>query len=279
MAMRFVTALLCLLAFAVPAAADLAGAYKGVAGASGMRLQFVREGDVYQGLFADRSGASHVFEAEVLDSGAETVLEIDGRRLFVRFTPEGAGVQMVTVPFDAEGALAPRNAQSLVFLDEAMELPPVPTRYVDPPQSPGGTIDPEAFVESYAYWPADGVAYGYGMVRDRYRTLIRLHPLVQADILWKMCQSRAAPAGLAEALRGQGVDCQAVLSAIGAAMEAGEPFNRFKRDVLAEKRELTEAIRCSIDYRRNGAACRASGARVAQAAVSLETVKTVLSRY
>lgn len=261
------------------AQADLTGAYKGIVAAQGMRLQFARAGEIYQGVFADRSGGSHVFEAAVLATGAETLLEIGGRKLFARFTEDGPGVQMVTIPLDEAGQLLTNNAQSLIFLNEAIEVPSRPSRYIEPPTGPGGTIDPEAFVESYAFWPAEGVSYGFGMVRGRYRTLIRLHALVQTDILWKMCQSQAAPAILAEALRGQGVACQDILASMGQAMNAGAPFNRFKKDVLAQKDQLTEAIRCSIDYRRNSDECRASGARVAQAAVSLETVAGVLSRY
>ena len=167
----------------------------------------------------------------------------------------------------------------LLFLREDLELPTLPARYIEPPQQPGGTIDPEAFIESYAFWSSESVSYGFGMVRGRYRTLIRLHATVQADILWKMCQSQAAPAELAEALRGQGVNCQDVLFKIDTAIQSGEAFNRFKADVLTQKNQLTEAIRCSIDYRRNSQDCKQAGARIAAAAVSLETVASVLRRY
>ena len=279
--MKFLAFFVLALALVAPitAVADLSGAYRGVAAAQGMRLQFAREGEIYQGLFSDRSGGSHVFEAEVLAEGAETLMEVDGRQLFLSFTADGPGVRMVSIPLDEAGEMIVRNAQALIFINEAIEMPPRPTRYIEPPTSPGGTIDPEAFIESYAFWPAEGVSYGYGMVRTRYRTLIRLHALVQTDIIWKMCQAQVAPAGLAEALRGQGVDCSDVLSTMGAALRNGEPFNRFKQDVLAQKKALTLAVRCSIDYRRNDPECMASGKRVAQAAVSMETVASVLARY
>lgn len=275
-------ALALIASFASPqsaSAAELAGAFKGIAAAQGMRLQFALEGDAYQGLFSDRAGGSHVFQADVLPEGAETILDIDGRRLFMSFTPDGPGVRMVSIPLDEGGDLEVRNAQALIFIRETIDLPPRPTRYIEPPASPGGTIDPEAFIESYAFWPAEAVSYGYSMVRSRYRTLIRLHALVQTDIVWKMCQAQVAPTGLAEALRGQGVDCTQLLSKMGQALRDGEPFNRFKQDVLEQKQALTLAIRCSLDYRRNDPECKRSGARVAQAAVSMETVKSVLSRY
>ncbi|MEO0363129.1 MAG: hypothetical protein AAF322_18550, partial [Pseudomonadota bacterium] len=152
-----------------------------------------------------------------------------------------------------------------------------------PPDGPGANIDPRSFVESYAFWPPRSVGYGYGMVRSRYQTLIRLHPVVQADILWKMCRAPSPPGALGDALRGQGVTCDDVLATFGAMMRPGgagvEAFNAFRRDVEAQKAALVEAIRCSIDYRRNDPACKRSGARVAKAAVSLVTVKTVLDRY
>ena len=63
--------------FATAAAAqDLAGAYKGVAAAKGMRLQFARAGDIYEGLFADRSGGTQIFEAAAYETGAEGVVDL-----------------------------------------------------------------------------------------------------------------------------------------------------------------------------------------------------------
>lgn len=277
----FAILMLCLIsALPAPAVAQgLEGVYKGVAAATGMRLQFARAGDVYEGLLADRTGGSQVFEAAAIEIGAEGVIDRQGRQVFMRFVIDGPGLQMVSIPIDENGDMIVENTQTLLFIREDLDLPPLPTRYVDPPTAPGGTIDPEAFVDSYAFWPPESVSYGFGMVRGRYRTLIRLHATVQTDVLWKMCQSQAAPAELAEALRGQGVTCQDVLSTIGRAAAQVEPFNRFKADVLAQKAELTEAIVCSIDYRRNDPVCKKAGARVAAAAVSLETVGTVLKRY
>ncbi|MEM7269106.1 MAG: hypothetical protein AAF401_07615 [Pseudomonadota bacterium] len=259
--------------------AGIEGAYKGIAAAQGMRLILALEDDVYKGVFTDRSGGGQPFDADILETGAETIMDYSGRKIFMRFEADGVGLRMVTIPFNEDEEMQLGNAQALIFIREDVEIPPRPRRYIDAPNAPGGTIDPEAFIESYAFWPSDGVAYGYGMVRTRYRTLIRLHALVQADILWKMCQSNAAPAGLAEALRGQAVSCQDVLASMGEKMRRGEPFSRFKADVLQQKAELTEAIRCSLDYRRVEPECKASGARVAQAAISLETVKSALARY
>ncbi|MEM7525802.1 MAG: hypothetical protein AAF360_19015 [Pseudomonadota bacterium] len=200
-----------------------------------------------------------------------------------RFTEEALGVSVVTIPMTEDDALITDQTKAMVFLRDDIETPERPTRYLPPPTGPGANMDPRSFVESYSFWPAQAVGYGYGMVRGRYRTLIRLHAVVQADILWKMCRSPVAPASLTEALRGQGVTCSDVLDVFGRMMRPGgggvEAFNAFRRDVEAQKAALVEAIRCSIDYRRNDPACKRAGARVAKAAVSLVTVKTVLARY
>jgi hypothetical protein len=94
-----------------------------------------------------------------------------------------------------------------------------------------------------------------------------------------MCQAQTAPAAMADALRGQGVTCQDVLASVGRMLQTGQAFTEFKADTEAQKAQLVEAIRCSIDYRRNDPECKASGARVASAAVSMETVRGVLARY
>lgn len=215
----------------------------------------------------------------MLPTGAEADVETERGRTFLLFSSTALGVRMSAIPYDAEDNLVIDRAASLSFLRDGVPLPPTPSRYVAPPQSPGGTIDPAAFVDSYAFWPSANVGYGYEMVRGRYRTLIRLHAVVQSDILWKMCQAQTAPAAMADALRGQGVTCQDVLASVGAMLRDGGAFTRFKADSEAQKAQLVEAIRCSIDYRRNDPECKASGARVAAAAVSMETVRGVLARY
>ncbi|MGB0412471.1 MAG: hypothetical protein ACPGFA_12840, partial [Pikeienuella sp.] len=241
--------------------------------------EIARNDDVYEGVWVDQSGARILFSADALPTGAETEVETPEGKTFILLTISPFGVRMSAIPYDDTDDLIINRAASLSFLRAGVELPPTPKRYVAPPQSPGGTIDPAAFVESYAFWPSASVGYGYEMVRGRYRTLIRLHAVVQTDILWKMCKAQTAPAAMADALRGQGVTCQDVLANVGRMLKAGEPFTRFKADSEAQKIQLVEAIRCSIDYRRNDPECKASGARVAQAAVSMQTVRGVLSRY
>lgn len=281
--MRIILTFLAIVAFASSAAAELRGLYHGVEEAEGMRFEFAPgEDGAVDGLFRDRGGEVRPFSVEPLDNGGEATISQGEQEIYVLIIEETLGLTVIFVPVGEDDGLMTDRTEAMVFLKDGVAPPPKPARFVPPPPGPGGTIDPQAFVESYPFWPSANVGYGYEMVRGRYRALIRLHPLVQADMLWKMCRNRNSPAGLAEALRGQGVNCQDVLSAFARILTPGgavEPYNRYRADVEAERAALVEAIRCSIDYRRNDPECAASGAAVAQRAVSLATVKTVLARY
>lgn len=280
--MRLLSSLIAALLFASSAAAELRGVYNGIEAASGMRLEFSPGEERMEGVFFDRTGESRPFDADTLETGAETVMERDGQKVYMLFNEEPLGLTLIAIPMTEEDELMTQRTEALVFIKEGVQAPPRPARYVPPPAGPGGTMDPRAFVESYPFWPSVNVGYGYEMVRGRYRTLIRLHPLVQADMLWKMCRSQTSPAGLGEALRGQGVNCNDVLAAFARIMAPGravQNYNRYRREVEAEREALVTAIVCSIDYRRNDPECMAAGKEVSRRAVSLETVKTVLSRY
>lgn len=277
-ALSFLTALM----MAAAASAELAGGYRGLDAAEGMRLEFSGGGERITGVFIDKSGARIGFDADALETGGETIVRKDGRPLYMLFTEEPLGLTVVTIPMTDQQELITPETEAYAFLKDGVDLPPKPARYVQPPSGPGGTIDPRAFVDSYGFWPPVNVAYGYEMVRGRYRTLIRLHPVVQTDILWRMCRTRASQAVLADALRGQGASCDDVLSTFARMMKPGDAvsaYNRFRSDLEAEKAALVEAIRCSIDYRRADPKCMVAGQRVAEAATSLQTVKSVLSRY
>lgn len=267
---------------AATAQADLDGGYRGVDDAEGMRLEFSRDGLGYRGVWLDQTGQRRPFSADGLESGAETVIDRAGQKLYMLFTDEKIGVSVVTIPMTEADELITQQTEAFVFIRDGVEDPPRPRRYVPPPANPGGTIDPQAFVESYAFWPSKNVGYGYEMVRGRYRTLIRLHAVVQTDIVWKLCRAQTRPAALADALRGQGVDCDGVLAGFGRMLGgegAVDAYNQYRRDVETQKAALVEAIRCSIDYRRNDPSCKRSGALSARIAGSLETVATVLERY
>lgn len=275
-------ALLALALLVRPAAAEVIGSYFGIDAAAGMRLDFAEGRRGLDAALTWPDGTRTEFAATKLETGAEAVVDTPGGKALYIATEEPLGLTFTMVPLGADDLPVVGQTVAFLFLRDGVAAPPRPARYVPPPEGPGGTIDPRAFVESYSFWPSKNVAFGYGMVRGRYRTLIRLHPVVQADILWKLCRADSAPDALAEALRGQAVSCYDVLSAFARMLRPGgsvEPFNAFRRDVEAQKAALVEAIHCSIDYRRNDPDCRRAGARVALAAASLETVKTVLERY
>lgn len=269
--------------FAQTASAELSGGYRGVDAADGMRLEFSQGGGGLSGVLEERSGERIAFDADPLETGGETIIRRGGRPLYMLFTEEALGVRVITIPMTEERELITPETEALVFIRDGVAPPPKPARYVPPPDGPEGTIDPRAFVDSYGFWPPANVAYGYSMVRGRYRTLIRLHPVVQTDVLWRMCRSQAARPVLADALRGQGATCDDVLSTMSGMVAPGggsvDAYNRFRGELDAEKAALVEAIRCSIDYKRSDPACLRAGERVAAAAVSLETVRSVLDRY
>lgn len=270
---------LALSALAAPAArAELSGSYFGLDAAEGMTLRIARQGEGFTGEFRDGRGGATPFEANDVLGAAEAALTIDGGAVVLRMEEEPLGAQVVMIPLAPDGALLTDRARAFIFLREGAALPEKPERYLPPPQRVGQSVAPEVFIDSYPFWPPDGVALGWEGTPARYRSLIRLFPAVQTDILWKMCKASQRRAGLAEALRGQGVLCADVVSAIDGARERGQ-FVRYKAEVDAEREQLLTAISCSTDYRRNSPTCKASARRTAEAAVALGTAATVIARY
>lgn len=280
--MRLFALLFCMF-FASAANAEFIGVFQGVDHARGLSVTIDQgENDAEGGLdftLTLSNGATRSAAISAAGRSAEGVIEDPSGDIYVQLFDEPLGLRLVTVPYDDQGELIFARSQVRVFLRDGVTLPERPKRFIPPPRSPGGTIDPAAFVDSYAFWPPVSVGYGLEMVRPRYRTLIRLHAVVQADILWKLCRADAAPVVLAESLRGQGVVCQDVLAKIGGLLNDQTAFEQFKSDVAIQRTALKEAIRCSIEYRRNDPTCKRSGALVARMAVSMETVNSVLDRY
>jgi len=262
--------------------AALAGAvegdYRGVGVAEGMALTVARDGSAYRAALVDAAGVRTEFDAAPVGAGMEGEADLAFGRALVRVTPEAVGVALVVVPFDADGALLADERFALAFRRADVDAPAPPDRYLPPPQQPLAVIDARAFVDSYPFWPPQAVAWGYGAVKPALRTVIRLFPLVQADILWKMCASPVRGAALGEALRGQGLDCRRI-NAFMTRAQAGETFDRFKRDVAAARDGLMVALACAENLARNDPRCAASAEDIARRAVSMETAQTVLRRY
>ncbi|SEA18880.1 hypothetical protein [Rubrimonas cliftonensis] len=264
---------------AAPAAAQaLQGAYVGLGAADGMRLEIDRDGARFDGALIEADGARRTFEADALGASAETVTAFGGERVYLRVMPEPAGATVVIAPISAEGVLDAGRTRALAFRREGLDAPPQPSRYLPPPTGPTPFFDARAFVDSYPFWPPLSASWAYEAVEPSLRTLIRLYPLVQTDLLWKLCQSPRRTEGLAEALRGQGVVCETVVQALRAA-QGSDVFNRYVRDVAAERAELLVALGCAENYARNDARCAASAQDTARRAVSMETAGTVLARY
>ena len=278
---RVMAALLALalgVAATATAAAELGGRYVGVDAAEGMSIEIAEGGGGFRGSITDKSGRAAPFEAERLQGRAQGVADFGAFRALVSIRPEPIGALAVITPLDAEGRPEVDQTRALPFLREGVERPEAPVRYRPAPERPARAFDARAFAASYPFWPAQGAAYAYEGVEPRLRTVIRLFPLVQTDLLWKLCQAPEPTPGLAEALRGQNVTCAEVLGSMRAA-QAGEGFDRFKRDVAAERETLMQALDCANDYTGTDRACEAAGAETARRALSMETAATVLSRY
>lgn len=263
---------------ATAALAEIAGSYLGLAEAKGLRLDLQEAGGRYTASFTDLRGVVTEFRAEKLGEMLEGEMSLDGERMLVRVRPRPIGAELVLLPMDAEGLPVPSGARAFAFLRQGVDVPDQPENYIAPPAGPIRAIDGGAFVSSYAFWNPMEVAWAYDAVEPRLRTVIRLFPLVQTDVAWKICAAPRRTAGIAEALRGQGVGCSDILSAMERA-QASNAFSRFKRDVEVEKRELVTAMDCADDLTRTRRDCSNAANAASRRAVSMETIQTVLARY
>ena len=213
-----------------------------------------------------------------MDDAAEAVLDMDGRTVLLRMAPLPFGAQVSLVPFDADGRLIIEASRSLGFVREGIQLPEKPADFVAAPQSSGQRIAGNAFLASYQFWEPSGVVNGYMALPDRFRTLIRMFPAVQLDVIWKLCLAPGNQGALGIALRGQGVQCKQVRDTIAKAQRNGR-FNAYKSEVEAERRSLHMSVRCADGYVQSKTECDAAAARLAKQAVSLRTARDVLGAY
>ena len=79
-------------------------------------------------------------------------------------------------------------------------------------------------------------------------------------------------------LRGQGAGCADLDAAIGALQDNGR-FPDWKRAVQAEIDALMPAVQCARGYIVKASVCEPASKRISDAAVSLETLGTLLSRW
>lgn len=272
-----------ILAFVIAPLAALAqdtlnGTYRGIDEAAGARIMIAPDAGGFSGTFHDPQGRSQSFQADRIDDMAEAVLDMDGQTVLMRVAPLPYGAQVALVPFRSDGTLATEFSRSLGFIREGLKLPEKPDAFVAAPRFPGEPVAANAFVESYQFWEPVGVANGYLGLPERFRTLMRMFPAVQLDVIWKLCLAPQAERALAIALRGQGVACPEVVDGIARAQRTMR-FDDYKAEVETERRALQTSIRCAEGYVASKATCDSAARRVAEAAVSLRTAGMVLSRY
>ncbi|QDL92134.1 hypothetical protein FDP22_10340 [Paroceanicella profunda] len=253
----------------------LKGTYLGVAEAQGMRLDISPSGGGLHGRFTDSNGTVAEFDAPSVGTAAETVIEFPQRKVKIRIFPEAVGLRMIAIPLDANGQPVIDETNALVFLPPDVKVPEVPSGY-QPPTYRKRVVDPDTFLISYPFWPPEGVAFGYESLEARYRPLFGLFPVVMTDVLWKLCSSSYKPGVLGEALRGQNVTCDQVLRKIDEVQRRGR-FAAYKARVAKEADVLMTSVQCARGYIVKPEICRPAAKRVSDAAISMNTVSSVLS--
>lgn len=256
----------------------LDGLYFGLDDAAGAAIQIAPDDAGFTGTFYDASGASQEFEADRVNDTAEAVLGMDGRTVLMRMAPLPFGAQVSLIPFDDNGRLLLDASRTLGFVREGVKLPEKPADFRAAPRDASGRIAGNTFMASYQFWDPVGVRNGYLSLPDRFRTLMRLFPAVQLDVIWKLCLAPGGDDALALALRGQGLDCAEVIDGIATSQREGR-FADYKAEVEAERRTLQTSVRCGDGYTESKQACDAASRKVAEAAVSLRTAKMVLDTY
>lgn len=255
----------------------LAGSYVGVAEAAGMKLELRASGGGLKGVFTDSNGVRADVNAKAVGNAVEAMLQFPKKQVKIRIFQEAVGIRMIAIPLDTAGQPVIDQTAALVFVPPGTRLPKIPAGY-QPPALRVRVVDPDTFLISYPFWPAEGVAYGYESIEPRFRPIFSLFPVVMTDVLWKLCASSYKPRVMGEALRGQGVSCDAVLRAVDR-MQKNRRFQRFKDDVARESKQLLVVVRCARGYIIKPSVCEPAGKTVADAAASLQTVAAVLSRY
>ncbi|MDD2867985.1 hypothetical protein [Neomegalonema sp.] len=250
------------------------GDYVGLDGAQSMVLAaHPREGGGYALVFrATPGGVVYNIEAERVAAGAvEGAVDWRGGAGVMRVTARGPGVIMTWAPLNAQGEPDRAATQSFAFVRRGVELPGAPRQA--PPRR-GDKISPAAFLGGYEFWEPSAVEAGYEGLSDVDRDLLRLYPLVQTDVLWKMCGAPEGGEGLPEALRGQSVTC----ARISEAMEAGQASGRFaafKAQTAAQRADALKAVECGHGMHRD-AECSAAARRTQEIVLSLQSVAGAL---
>lgn len=256
---------------------ELEGTFVGLESARGMVLT-IKAGRRPSGTFRDSNGTEAEIGGGWRDGGLEFLLNFPGRPVFARAFPAAEGLQLTVIPFGQDGTPSAAEARVLAFVREGTALPEQSDLIHPAPVRDDGESDPDVFLASYQFWEPDGVVNGFSNIGHRYRTILRMFPQIHADVLWKLCQSDKRRDLLAEALRGQGADCGDVTGTVDRLQRTGR-FDDWKTAVSREIERLLPSVQCARGYVVREAICTPASKVIADAAVSLETVGLVLSRW
>ncbi|MEL6480958.1 MAG: hypothetical protein AAFU72_10175 [Pseudomonadota bacterium] len=271
-------AMWCALATQAMAAGPLEGRFYGIDRAAGAELRVSRGGAGFEGTIRDGQGGSREFDLTPEGGGAAGMLRMDGRQVLMRLDPVEFGVEAVIVPVEEGGRLMTDQSQIFVFVRTDIELPDPPEGFIVPPPPSQRVVPAYGFLASYQFWSPTAVRDGYARLPTRHRTLIRLFPAVQLDVIWKLCLAPDAEAELGTATRGQGVSCDEVREVIARAQSDGR-FDDYKAEVDAQADTLITAVRCGDNFVESKRTCDSAAIDVSRMATSLETAANVLDRY
>ncbi len=278
-AARLVMTLLILLGPGVAAAAEnLSGFFYGVEDAAGASIEIRPNSKGFKGTFFDARGKSQKFKADRTGDIAEAVLDMDGRTVLMRMLPLPYGVEVTIIPFDKAGSLVIASGRILNFVRTGLSLPQPGADFVPAPHDGSGRITANSFLASYEFWHSTGVRNGYLSLPERFRTLMRLFPAVQLDVIWKLCLAPSANRALAIALRGQGVACPEVIEGI-ATTQRSATFAAYKAEVTRQKTTLRMSVRCADGYPESKRNCDRAARELGAQAIRLDTAGSVLARY
>lgn len=246
----------------------LDGTYYGIDAAMGLTLSIQETANGATGRIAATDGSGQDIEGRREGAAIVTDLIFRGKQGTARLIPKDIGLGFTWTPNDGSG-----GEVVFAFGRRGLELPPPSPSFV-PEDRIGGNVGPHIFVASYEFWSPGTVTRVYDLMDDKYRTIIQLFPAVQTDLIWKLCQSDTKARGLGAALRGEGVTCAQVDTRLKNAQKTGA-FNLFKRRVHSERADAERAVQCARGIHPPHI-CAESAKRTQAAAISLETVMTVL---
>jgi len=257
---------------------SLRGTYRGIDEAAGASIEIAPEGDGFRGTFFDAHGNSQSFEATKNGAAAETVLDMDQRKVLMRMEPLSYGAKVVLAPVTGDGKVDAAAGRVLRFVRSGLSLPEPDEDFVPAPEDARGVTAANSFLASYEFWDPVGVRNGYLSLPQRFRTLMRLFPAVQLDVIWKLCLAPDAGRARSVALRGQGVTCQEVIDGIASFQRSGT-FDAYKAEVRKQRESLRTSVRCADGYPEPQQSCDRAAQRLSAQAVALDTAATVLARY